>query len=180
MRRSSFAPYEVAWAAVLALSGCLPHEGNAPADAPDSLAARRQIWAAIVPQARAAGIDPGFVYALVKAESNFDPHATRRGGARGLLQIKPDIWRAASSLPYETAAWNWRENLSVGMGHLATIKRSLEDRHVFTYPLLWASFHYGPDYVEAHGFDMSRIPRPADPVSYRLFAGDIHPLAPPR
>jgi len=34
--------------------------------------------------------------------------------------------------------------------------------------------------VAAHGFDMSRIPRPSDPISYRLWSGDPHPISPPK
>jgi hypothetical protein len=124
-------------------------------------------------------LDPLFVYALVKAESNFDPHA-ERGEARGLMQIKPRAWRAASDLPYETVVWDWRSNLAVGMDALASLKRALAARGVFTYPMIWASYRYGLDYTAARGFDMSRIPRPSDPTSYKLWSGDVHPLAPPQ
>jgi soluble lytic murein transglycosylase-like protein len=166
-------------ASALILAGCAPREGNVPEDVPSSLAARRKIWEVIQPLATAKRIDPGFVYALVKIESNFDPHA-RNGEARGLLQIKPRAWRAVSSLPYETQAWEWRSNLAVGIDGLARIKQALSARGSFTYPLLWASYHFGYDYVASRGFDMSRIPRPSDPVSYRLWSGDVHPVPVPR
>ena len=146
---------------------------------PSTLSARREIWAAVQPMATARRIDPLFVYALVKLESNFDPHA-KRGEARGLLQIKPRAWKAVSRLPYATGVWDWRTNLAVGMDGLAAMKRALTEKGVFSYPLLWASYHYGLDYTEAHGFDMSRIPRPADPISYKLWAGEIHPIGPPK
>jgi len=129
--------------------------------------------------AAARGIDPLFVYAIVKAESNFNPNA-ERGDARGLMQLKPRAWKAVSKIPYTTGVRNWRTNLEVGIDSLASIRRVLVEKGVFSYPLLWASFHYSLDYVEAHGFDMSRIPRPQDPVSYRLFSGDIHPVSPPK
>jgi hypothetical protein len=161
------------------LAGCAPREGNVPADQPTSLDARRAIWAAIQPLAEARQIDPRFVYALVKVESNFDPHA-RRGEARGLLQIKPRAWRAVSGLPYETESWEWRSNLAVGIDGLARIKQALTAKGRFSYPLLWACYHFGYDFVAAHDFDMSRIPRPSDPVSNKLWSGDVHPVAPPR
>ena len=131
------------------------------------------------PLAAARGLDPLFVYALVQVESGFDPRA-EHGENRGLLQIKPRAWRAVSSLPYETSVWNWRANLEVGMDGLAAIKRTLIEKGVFSYPILWASYHYGYDFVEGHGFDMSRIPRPSDPVSYKLWSGDEHPIPPPK
>jgi hypothetical protein len=129
--------------------------------------------------ASARGIDPLFVYAIVKLESNFDPHA-KRGEARGLLQIKPRAWKAVSNLPYEAAVWEWRSNLTVGMDALAATKKALTEKGVFSYPMLWASYHYGLDYTAAHGFDMSRIPRPSDPISYKLWSGQVHPIGPPK
>jgi soluble lytic murein transglycosylase-like protein len=172
----------VRYAPVLALAllaGCAPHPGNAPVDFPNTLRARRAIWAAIQPLATERGIDPLFVYAIVRIESNFDPHASR-GLARGLLQIKPRAWMAVSTIPYEPAVWAWRVNLSVGIDSLASIKGALQARGVFSYPMLWAAYHYGLGYVEAHGFDLDRIPRPPDPVSRRLWSGDVHPIAAPK
>jgi hypothetical protein len=165
--------------AVVLLSACAPRPGNAPVDSPDSLSARRAIWEALQPMARENGIDPGFVYAIVKLESNFAPHA-RRGEARGLMQLKPGAWKAVTDIPYEPAVWEWRTNLRVGVGGLAAAKRTLEARGVFSYPLLWATFHYGLDYVAARGFDMSRIDRPSDPISRRLWSGEIRPVGPPK
>lgn len=166
-------------APVLLLAACSPKAGNAPAEMPDTLAARRQIWAALQPMAAARGLDPLFVYAIVRLESHFDPHA-ERGEARGLLQIKPRAWRAVSDLPYETSVWDWRTNLTVGMDELAAIKRTLVQKGAFSYPMLWASYHYGIDYTASHGFDMSRIPRPSEPISAKIWAGDPHPVNPPK
>jgi soluble lytic murein transglycosylase-like protein len=166
-------------ATTLILAGCAPREGNVPADLPSSLGARREIWAAIQPLAEAQRIDPGFVYALVRIESNFDPHA-RRGEARGLLQIKPRAWRDVSSLPYETASWEWSKNLEVGIAGLAKLKGELSEKGKFSYPLLWASYHYGYEFVASHDFDITRVPRPSDPLSSKLWSGSIHPVPPPR
>jgi hypothetical protein len=50
-----------------------------------------EIWAAIQPPAQLYRIDLAFIYALVAAESAFDPQA-RNGEAGGLLQLKPAAW----------------------------------------------------------------------------------------
>ena len=165
-------------ASALLLAGCAPRGGNVPADLPSSLAARREIWEAIKPLAEEQRIDPEFVYALVKIESNFDPRA-QRGEARGLMQLKPKAWKAVSAIPYATGVWEWRTNLKVGIDGLGRIKRALAGHGAFSYPLLWASYHYGYEFVASRGFDMSRIPRPSDPVSYRIWSGEVHPIAPP-
>ena len=162
----------------LILAGCAPRAGNAPAELPSTLEARRAIWASIQPMASIRRLDPQFVYAIVRLESNFDPHA-KNGEARGLMQIKPSAWRAVSRLPYETVVWDWRSNLAVGMDELAAMKKALTAKGSFSYPMLWASYHYGLEYTESHGFDMSRIPRPSDPISSRIWAGDFHPVKPP-
>jgi hypothetical protein len=169
----------MALALTLAFGGCSPRDGDAPAELPNSLAARREIWAAIQPLAKLRRIDPGFIYAIIRVESNFDPRASR-GEAKGLMQIKPKAWRTVTNLPYESMVWHWRTNLAVGIESLASIKASLSEKGVFSYPLLWASYHYGLDFTSAHGFDMGRIPRPSDPVSDKLWTGEVHPLNPPK
>ncbi len=169
------------WAAVavLVLAGCAPRPGDAPVEAPGTLRARQAIWAEIRVLAAERQMDPGFVYALVKIESDFDAHA-RSGDARGLLQLKPDIWRSVSGAPYAPAVWDWRMNLKVGIDYLAAMKGNIAAHGHFSYRLLWAAYHYGYDYVEARGFDIERIRRPSDPISFKLYSGDLRPVSPPK
>ena len=161
--------------AALGVAAC--GAGGPPADAgpPPS---REQIWTAILPQADRYRIDPGFVFALVAAESNFDPRA-QNGQARGLMQIKPAAWADVSNTPYETGVWDWRTNLEVGIDYLAYCRAELHRKSNFTYPLLLASFHYGFDFVERRRFDIGRIPIPENDIYRRLWRGDLTPVAPP-
>ena len=170
-----------AWAAaaILVIAGCAPRPGNAPADTPGAVEARREIWAEIQGLCAERELEPGFVYALVKVESDFDPRA-RHGEARGLMQLKPREWKAASDAPYSPGVWDWRQNLRVGTGSLAAMRRRLEASGHFSYPLLWAAYHHGFEYVEARGFDMSRIPRPSNPIAFKLYSGDTHPVETPK
>jgi len=139
---------------------------------------RAEIWAAIQAPATRYGIDPAFIYALVAAESNFDPRATN-GDARGLLQLKAAAWRAVSPDPYTTAVWNWRANLAVGIDYLAYSRSYLHRKTTFSYPLLLAAFHYGLDFVEERRFDLGRIPVPDNVIYRQLWAGNLSPVPPP-
>lgn len=72
-------------------------------------------------EAQAAGVDPALAAALVKQESNFTADALSPVGARGLMQLMPDVARAIWRGP---GAWNptllFRPevNIALGMRHL--------------------------------------------------------------
>lgn len=161
---------------VLSLAGCgrdrsAGSEGRPPPT-------REEIWEAIQPLAIRHQLPPALIYALVAAESNFDPTA-RNGAARGLLQIKPVAWHAVSAVPYEPGVWNWRTNLEVGVEYLVYARAYLRNKTTFTYPLLVASFHYGLDYVEDRDFLLWRIRAPDNAIYRELWSGNLTPVRPP-
>jgi soluble lytic murein transglycosylase-like protein len=141
-------------------------------------ATRETVWVAIQPHAARYRIDPAFLYALVAAESNFDPRAWN-GEARGLLQLKPAAWREVNRTPYEPAVWHWRQNLATGVDYLAWCRSYLHRKGKFSYPLLLASFHYGMVQVEQRGFDLGRLAVPVSPVYRELWRGNLAPVPPP-
>ena len=145
--------------------------------APDP-ATRDTVWLAIQPLATRYRMDPAFIFALVAAESNFDP-AARNGEARGLMQIKPVAWNTVNREPYEPTVWNWRKNLEVGVEYLAWCRSYLHKQGKFSYPLLLASFHYGIDHVEVRDFNLRRLDPPDSAIYRELWAGNLAPVRPP-
>jgi len=95
----------------------------------------------IAQQARAHALDPALVKAVIAAESNFDPRATSRAGAQGLMQLMP---RTASSLgvsdPYSP-----RQNVAGGVRYL----REMLDRYGDARRAL-AAYNAGPEAVDRY------------------------------
>jgi hypothetical protein len=87
-------------------------------------------------------IQPILVAAIVEAESEFNPRAVSRRGARGLMQLMP---RTASSLRV-TDTFDPYENIEGGVRHL----RSLMDRYRGNLPLVLAAYNAGEQAVAVY------------------------------
>lgn len=92
--------------------------------------------------ARAANIDPRLLAALVRAESNFDPVAVSRVGARGLCQLMPS---AASDHKIKDV-FDPAENLRGGATHLRLLLDRFDDL-----PLALAAYNAGAATVDRYG-----------------------------
>ncbi len=87
---------------------------------------------ALVTEARMHGLEPGFVAALIRQESLFDPGATSAAGARGLMQVMPDLGaRVARSrgFPQWDPVLLWQPDVSLVVGtlHLAELAARYTD-----------------------------------------------------
>ncbi len=103
---------------------------------------------ALLAEARDHGLDAGFVAALIRQESMFNPTATSPVGARGLMQVMPDLGgRLAQSLAYPV--WDpvllYQPDVSLQLGayHL----QELSTRYVQTVHVL-AAYNAGASRVE--------------------------------
>jgi len=81
---------------------------------------------ALVAEARARRVDPALVAAIIRQESSFNPRATSGPGARGLMQVMPNVGGAiARSLGYPywspDLLFEPDVNLQIGVNHLRSM-----------------------------------------------------------
>lgn len=105
-------------------------------------------------QARARGVDPGLVHAVIRAESGYRPDAVSPKGAVGLMQLMP-----ATASRFGVADREHPEsNVSAGTAYL----RQLLDRFN-SVPLALAAYNAGEGAVMRHG---NQIPPYAETRGY--------------
>jgi hypothetical protein len=94
-------------------------------------------------EAKKKNIDASFVSALIRAESNYEPRALSRKGARGLMQLMPATAKRLSvRKPFDPAS-----NVRGGVQYL----RELVDRFGPHPDLVLAAYNAGEGAVEAYG-----------------------------
>lgn len=106
-----------------------------------SVLAGRPFAALIAAAAATHGVDVRLVHAVIEAESNYEPRARSRKGAKGLMQLMPATARQyAVRDPYDPGA-----NIEAGVRHL----KDLLTR--FDVGLALAAYNAGEGTVRQHG-----------------------------
>jgi hypothetical protein len=97
----------------------------------------------IAVEAKRYGVDASLVSALIRAESNYQPRAVSRKGARGLMQLMPATAnRLSLSHPFDPVA-----NVRAGIRYL----KELLERFHHRPELVLAAYNAGENAVEAYG-----------------------------
>jgi Transglycosylase SLT domain len=94
-------------------------------------------------EAKRFGVDASLVSALIRAESNYEPRAVSRKGARGLMQLMPATARRLSvAYPFDPVS-----NVRAGVRYL----KELLDRFDQRPDLILAAYNAGENAVETFG-----------------------------
>lgn len=94
-------------------------------------------------EAKRFGVDASLVSALIRAESNYEPRAVSRKGARGLMQLMPaTAHRLAVSYPFDPVS-----NVRGGVRYL----KELLDRFDNRPELVLAAYNAGENAVDSYG-----------------------------
>src|SRR5215470_12299481 len=120
--------------------GSRPVVPGAPAERQPSPA---DVDKAIDEAAQRHGVDPNLVRAVVKVESNYNPHAVSRKGAMGLMQLMP---YTAKSLNVGNA-FDPNQNVDAGVRHL----KSLLESYNGNLELSLAAYNAGSGAVNRNG-----------------------------
>lgn len=132
-------------------------------------AEQRRVMKIVYKLAPRYGLDPGLVYAVIRAESNFNTHALSDKNAQGLMQLIPDTAaRFAVSKPYDA-----EQNIRGGMAYLRWLLSYFRGQ----VPLAVAAYNAGEGAVDRHG----GVPPYAETRDYvrriqRFYALDEHPF----
>ena len=129
--------------------------------------------------ARRYRLDPALVYAVIEAESNFNPNAVSHAGARGLMQLMPGTGAEMGVIdPFDPA-----QNVAGGTQYLALMFKMFDSE-----TLALAAYNAGPGRVRR----LMRIPVNGETERYvpkvqrlkkkfaRGFTPDIHLASGPR
>lgn len=105
--------------------------------------ARRRFRPLIEAAAASAGLDPRLLTAIIQVESAFNPGATSRRGAQGLMQLMP----ATAGVYAVRNAYDPEENIRAGARHL----RDLLDLFTGNLALALAAYNAGETAVQRFG-----------------------------
>jgi len=116
---------------------------RAPAKVSSKVQPTAEITSLVDQAASRLQVDPQLVHAIIKVESEYNPHAVSRKGAMGLMQLIPET---AQQLGVANP-FNPKQNIEGGVAHL----KHLLDHFGGDLPLSIAAYNAGEGAVERSG-----------------------------
>jgi soluble lytic murein transglycosylase-like protein len=111
----------------------------------------------VIEAARVHRVDPALVYAVMRAESNYNPNAVSEKGAVGLMQIMPDTGRRFGLQEKELRVPG--KNIRTGVQYLSELIAMFDG----DLRLAIAAYNAGENAVIRHG---RRVPPYAETIAY--------------
>jgi soluble lytic murein transglycosylase-like protein len=148
----------------LTRAAAAPLEAHSPAAAPHSPTPRparasaqwrRYISQLVQTEAQANHLEPALLYAVIRAESAYNPHAVSRKGAIGLMQVMPFTGRRFGV----TDLSNPGENIKAGARYLGFLMRFFNNNR----RLAVAAYNAGEQAVVRYGY---RLPPFKETAAY--------------
>ena len=127
---------------------------------PDAILAPRPFANLIATLAAAHKVDARLVHAVIEQESNYEPRARSKKGARGLMQLMPDTARQYGV----RNSYDPQANLDAGIRHLKDLMSRLD------LPTALAAYNAGPGAVDRAG---QTVPRIAETQGYVTKIGEL-------
>jgi soluble lytic murein transglycosylase-like protein len=124
-----------------------------------SAATGSEIDAAIEKAAKATGLDPDLIRAVIRVESSFDSNAESGAGAQGLMQLMPGTAKELGV----TNSFDAEQNVMGGATYLAKQLKRFGDVR-----LALAAYNTGPGRVNSYG-----ITDADDPAQYELLSKGV-------
>jgi soluble lytic murein transglycosylase-like protein len=107
----------------------------------DAVLATRPYAALISTVAAANNLDARLVHAVIEQESNYEPRARSKKGAKGLMQLMPDTARQYGVLN----SYDPKANLEAGVRHLKDLMSRLD------LPIALAAYNAGEGTIKRYG-----------------------------
>jgi soluble lytic murein transglycosylase-like protein len=124
-----------------------------------NLSTKQQLAEVIYEESVRHNQDPKFILALIKIESSFQNWSVSEQGAKGLMQLMPQVAKSlAKELDIEwggdSTLFNPLLNIRIGMHYLSQLNRDFND-----IGLALTAYNYGPTYVKGLLDKKQRIPQ---------------------
>lgn len=133
-----------------------------------------EVWDFVKAECVEAKLHPGFVYALIYAESSFDAHY-QNVKYRGMMGLSKTAWNYSAKRGYHEA-YDWKLNVRYGIDYLELLRDKLYEERAFSYSMMAACYYYGFQEMKNADFRITYDDLPENQLYRKLMAGSLQPM----